>query len=393
MNLGSDLPTVEVSAERMATGGEAVGRLDDGRVIFVGGALAGEIVRVEITEEKKRFARGIVVAVSEPSPFRIEPSCSHAASGECGGCDWIHVAEQTQLDYKRDIVVEQLQRLGGVDSPNVATAETQRGRRTTVRCSVTNGRGGYRARRSDQAFIADKCGAAHPLLEELIVEGRFGNATEVTLRVGAATGERMVLTNGDVRSVSVPDGVQVTSADNPGDAAIHEEVAGRVWRISALSFFQTSHEGAEALVAAVGRALEGSTGSIVDLYSGVGLLGGGAAPDRVACAVESSRSSLNDAQHNLGSGVHIETSRVEQWMPTEFGTVIADPARRGLAKAGASIIDQTGASHLVLVSCDPASLGRDTALLQEQGWRHDQAEVIDMFPDTSRIEVVSTFRR
>jgi 23S rRNA (uracil1939-C5)-methyltransferase len=390
---GSDIPTVEVNAERMATGGEAVARLADGRVIFVRGALAGEIVRVEITEEKKRFARGIVVDVVEPSPFRIEPSCSHAVSGDCGGCDWMHVRAQTQLDYKSDIVVEQLQRLGGVESPNVSTAETYRGRRTTVRCSVTNGRGGYRGRRSDQAFVAHECGAAHPLLEQLIVEGRFGNATEVTLRVGAATGERMVLTNGDVRSVSVPDGVQVTSTDNPGDVAIHEEVAGRLWRISAQSFFQTSHEGAEALVSAVGRSLHGNTGAIVDLYSGVGLLGGAAAADRLACAVESNPSSLNDARHNLGSGVHIEASRVEQWSPTEFATVIADPARRGLAKAGTSIIDQTGASHLVLVSCDPASLGRDTALLSEQGWRHDQAEVIDMFPDTSRIEVVSTFRR
>jgi len=377
----------------MATGGESVGRLDDGRVIFVRGALADEVVRVEITEEKKRFARGIVVDVAEPSPFRIEPSCSHAASGDCGGCDWIHIASQTQLDYKHDIVAEQLQRLGGVVTPNVFTATSQRGRRTTVRCSVTKGRAGYRGRRSDQTFVAEECGAAHPLLEQLIIEGRFGNATEVTLRVGAATGERLVLTNGDVGAVVVPEGVRVASADNPGDAAIHEEVAGRVWRISAQSFFQTSHEGAEALVAAVGRALHGSTGGIVDLYAGVGLLGGGAAPDRVMCAVESNRSSLGDARHNLGSRVRVEASRVEQWSPTEFKTVIADPARRGLAKDGVSIIDRTGASLLVLVSCDPASLGRDTALLQEQGWRHDQAEVIDMFPDTSRIEAVSTFRR
>jgi len=396
--MGEPGDVIEVETERMATGGEAVGRLGDGRVVFVRGALAGERTRVQLTEQRKRFVRGRVVDVLEPGPDRIEPACRHARSGACGGCDWMHVAPDAQRRYKLGIVVEQLRRLGGLDEPSVRTVDHEPGTRTTVRCAVTDGRAGYRARRSEAAFVAQECRAAHPLLEELIVGCDFGDATEVTLRVAAATGERLVVTDGSIERVRVPPQVQDTGAlrvvsdSDPGDAAIVEHVAGRPWRISAKSFFQTSHTGAEALVDSVARRLGGS-GSVVDLYAGVGLLGGAAVPDRLACAVESNPSSVADARHNLGDDVQVVQSRVERWKAESFDAVIADPARRGLGADGVAVVERTGADALVLVSCDPASLGRDTALLVEQGWRHDGSDVIDMFPDTSRIEVVSGFTR
>lgn len=377
----------------MATGGEAVARLDDGRVVFVQGALPDETVRIELTQQKKRFARGTVVEVVDAAARRVEPACAHARVGDCGGCDWMHIEPGAQIEYKRAIVVEQLQRLGGVDTPLVTSSDHERGRRTTVRCAVTNGRAGYRKRRSDTSFTAERCEAAHPALEELIKSARFGDATEVILRVGAATGELLVLTNGDPRSVEAGPAATVASSAEPGDAAIHEVVAGHRWRISAGSFFQTSLEGAEALVAAVQNCLSESAGSVVDLYAGVGLLGGAAAADRLVASVEANQSSSADARANLAPLVDVVRSPVERWQPATYGAVIADPARRGLGAAGASTIDRTEATHLVLVSCDPAALGRDTALLIEQGWRYGHGEVIDMFPDTSRIEVVSAFSR
>ena len=384
---------VEIRTERMATGGEAVGRLDSGLVAFVRGALDGEAVRVELTESKKRFARGQVIAVLEPSPNRVTEPCRHAASGVCGGCDWMFIDPAEQREAKRRIVEEQLQRLGGVESPIVTTAQMERGRRSTVRCSVVGGRAGYRARRSDVTFAAEECGAVDPLIEELLVDGRFGGASEVTLRAGVASGQRLVLTNGPVDEVVVPADVVVADASEPGDVALQEDVGGRSWRISARSFFQTSPVGAEALVAAVREGLTGIQGSVVDLYAGVGLLGGAAAGELLGCAVESNPSSVADARHNLDDSIEVIASRVERWLPEPFDAVIADPARRGLGEGGVRAIEGTGAAHLVLVSCDPAALGRDTALLIEQGWRHDQAQVIDMFPDTSRIEAVSTFTR
>ena len=214
------------------------------------------------------------------------------------------------------------------------------------------------------------------------------------LRMGAGTGERMALVDGDPADVDLPSDVRVARIDEGGDVHVHAEVAGRDWRISGASFFQTSDAGAEALVDAVTSALHGSEGRVVDLYAGVGLLGGAVAADRLTTAVESGPSAVRDARHNLGSDVHVDASRVERWKPDlTYGTVIADPARAGLDRRGVAVVGQCEADHLALVSCDPASLGRDTALLIDQGWIHDGSVVIDMFPDTSRIEVVTRFAR
>ena len=377
----------------MATGGEAVGRMSDGRVLFVRGASAHETVRVVIDETKKRFARGRVVDVVDPSPDRRTASCTHQRAGQCGGCDWQFVAEHAQRDYKRAIVSEQLDRLGGVSDADVRNPTHQPGTRTTVRCVIVSGRAGYRARRSDQGFAADQCQAVHPLIEELITDARFGDATEVTLRCSVATGERIVITDGPIDQVDVPPGVRVVSFEDRNSVWLSEDIGGRTWRVSGGSFFQNSVEGAEALVGAVTEAVGESTGPVIDLYAGVGLLGGVAAPDQLTCAVESNPSSIADAKHNLPAHVEVVNQRVERWKAQPAQTVIADPSRRGLAESGVQIVEVTAASRLVLVSCDPASLGRDTALLQEQGWCYQWGQIVDLFPDTSRIEVVSLFSR
>lgn len=377
----------------MASGGEAVGRMADGRVVFVRGALPGETVRVEIVEQKKRFAKARLLAVVQPASDRIDMDCAHALDGTCGGCDWMQVAPLSQELFKRQIVVEQLERLGHIDDPTVRMATCELGRRTTVRCSVVGGKAGYRARRSSDTFAASSCRAAHPLIEELIVDAKFGDANEVTLRVGVGRNDRLVITDGAIQDVQVPTGVAVVAADDPGWAAVHHVVAGRTWRVSAQSFFQASAEGAEALVGSVKTAVDGSDGPVIDLYGGVGLLGGAVAPDRLVEMVESNPSSVADARHNLPQSVSVVETKVERWKPQRCSVVIADPARRGLGKAGVSAVGATMAERLVLVSCDPASLGRDAALLIEQGWRHDYSETINMFPDTSRIEAVSVFDR
>lgn len=378
----------------MATGGEAVARLEDGRVIFVSGAVPEEQVRVSVEEQKKRFARGRVIEVLEAGAARTDLTCGHAASGECGGCDWMHVDPTHQRAFKAGIVDEQLRRLGGIEAPQVRHHDDPSGLRTTARWLITQGRAGYRGRKSNAGFEADECGAVHPLLQELLIDGRFGQATEVMVRASGTTGERIAVVSGSMSGVDLPSDVTVVSADNPGAASIQDQVAGRSWRISAGSFFQTSDQGAETLVAAVSDALADSDGPVLDLYSGVGLLGGGACADRLHTAVESNPAAVQDARHNLGSDARVVHERVERWVPdVGFGAVIADPARTGLAAAGVGVVDQTDAKRLALVSCDPASLGRDTALLLETGWSHAGSVVVDMFPGTSRIEVVSRFDR
>ena len=128
------------------------------------------------------------------------------------------------------------------------------------------------------------CLVAHPLLDELVTDGRFPNG-EVVLRAGARTGERLVIVNVDPSSAQVPDDVRVVSAAELSSgtrAWFHEEVAGRRWRISARSFFQARPDGAEALISVVAEAMDGALpagGHLVDLYGGVGLFAGAVGGD------------------------------------------------------------------------------------------------------------------
>jgi 23S rRNA (uracil1939-C5)-methyltransferase len=393
----------------IAAGGEGVGRLEDGRAVFVRGALPGERVRVVVTEERNRFARAALVEVLEAVPERVAPPCPQVGAG-CGGCDWQHVDPAAQRLLKVRIVSDALQRIGriaeppeidpGPELPAVAW-------RTTVRAVVDDeGRAGFRRHHAHDPLAVGPqgCLVAHPLVDEVLREGRFPPPVrEVTVRAGAATGERLVVCTPKVGDSRVPAGVPLVGADElaAGHRAwIHEVVAGRRWRISADSFFQGRPDGAEALVeaviAALGDALRPGA-AVVDLYSGVGLFAGvvGERTGGRVLAVESNRSAVADARINLADldGARIVRSDVRRWRPSAGDLVVADPSRHGLGADVVTRIGATGASALALVSCDPGALGRDAGLLAAAGWTLASVRLVDLFPHTAHVEVVTGWFR
>lgn len=394
------MTVVELRTGAYAVGGEAVGREDSGRVVFVRGAAAGERVRVELDDEKATFARGHVVEVLDAAAERVEPPCPHVADG-CGGCDWQHLAPAAQTAARLDLVRDVLARQGGVVDPVVEAGPAVPATRvrTTVRGIVdADGRFAFRRRRSHDPVAVDSCLVAHPLVDEVVRSGRFPGAKEVTVRAGARTGERLVLVAPRAAGASVPAGVTVVGADEVTRgrrAWIHEEVAGRRWRISAGSFFQASPEGAEALVASVGRLVdELAPGAerLADLCCGVGLFAGTVGAGRQVVGVERSAAAVADARQNLADlDVRLVKVALARWRPSPADVVVADPARSGLGSDGVAAVAGTGARCCVLVSCDPASLGRDAALLQGAGYRHVSSSVVDLFGHTGQVEAVSGF--
>lgn len=386
--------TVEVT--RIVAGGDGMARDDTGRVVFVAGALPGEAARVEVHHQRRDFAKATAVEVLRPSPLRVEPPCRFVAAG-CGGCDWQHITPAGQRALKADIVRDALRRQARVEiEVGVGPDLPATGYRTTVRGAAAGGRFGFRHRGSHDLVPVSPCLVAHPLLDELITVGRFPDG-EVILRVGAGTGERLAIVE-RADGVEVPEGVRVvTKAELTGGtrAWYHEEVAGRLWRISARSFFQARPDGAEALATAVAEAVEGALqpdAHLVDLYGGVGLFAGALAPVGHITLVESGASAVADARVNLTDrDVRVLKSDVVRWRPARADVVVADPPRTGLAAAGVSAIVATHAPRLALVSCDAAALGRDTKLLGEAGYQLRSATLIDLFPHTSHVEVVARF--
>src|SRR5258706_11656138 len=256
----------------MAAGGDAIARLADGRVAFVRGALPGELVEIDVVETKKDFVRAEVVQVLEAASFRVVPPCPAHAAG-CGGCPWQHVESGAQLDLKTAVVIEALKRTGKLSDPivEIGGSVPAWSYRTTLRLAAgSGGRLGLRGRSTHEVVELDGCPVSHPLLQELLETIRVVGDGEVSLRVGAATGERSAwVADGDVQLHGVPLDVGLGA-----DAVVHEEVAGKRLRVSAASFFQSGPAAAELLVAAVRDACAdlGEPASVVDAYGGVGLL-------------------------------------------------------------------------------------------------------------------------
>jgi 23S rRNA (uracil1939-C5)-methyltransferase len=169
------------------------------------------------------------------------------------------------------------------------------------------------------------------------------------------------------------------------------------WRISADSFFQSRADGVDELAAIVGRAADelGDPTTALDLFSGVGLFAGVlSARGWSVTTVESAQSAVADARVNLRPfGATIVAADVTKWSPVPADLVVADPSRRGLGRNGVATVAGSGARRLVLVSCDAASLGRDCALLAGAGYTLSALTLVDMFPHTFHVEVVSVFDR
>ncbi len=396
---------MQLTPDRLVAGGDAMARDADGRIVFIDGALPGELVEVEIDAAKKDFARGRLVEIIERSPLRDSPSCAHRRAG-CGGCDWMHLQPAAQHDAKVEIVRESLRRIGRLDAALVdevvvaGAAVSPFGYRTTIRVvGGPDGTLGFREQASDRVVPVTSCPVAESKLSRMLAVIEVDEGAELTLRTSVATGAVTAIWDKRYRKSirGLPSEVHI------GERAwLTERIAGRDLRVSAGSFFQSGAQAAELLVAAVAAAApELSTAHhAVDAYGGVGLFAATAmsAAEQVS-VIESGKSACLDAEHNLtGRDARVVRAEVTGWTPPTgegpsrpVDVIVADPARPGLGKPGVQALAAAHAPVLVLVSCDPVSLARDVTLLGASGYRPERVEVLDLFPNTHHVETVTRF--
>jgi 23S rRNA (uracil1939-C5)-methyltransferase len=380
---------VELTATRMVAGGDALGRIEDGRVALIDGALPGERVRIEVTADKADLLRGRVVEVLEPSAARVTPPCVHAREG-CGGCGWQHVAVDAQPQLKLDIIRDALNRIAHIPEPPLAAPVLlpTDGFRTTVRALVVDGKPAFRKHQSHDPVMIDSCMVAHPAIDELLRDGKFGRATEVTLRVATGTGERAALAEPAEIVMDLPPDVM-----RGKNAAVHEVIDGHSMRVSINSFFQSRTDGAATLA----RLVRGATGPdriLADLYCGVGLFAITADQPKRIVAVERGRAAVADAKFNLkGRDARIVRSDVGKWKGNKVDVVVADPSRAGLGRDGARAVLACDPERVVLVSCDAAALARDIGLLVAAGFTLTSVTLVDLFAHTPHVECVTVLDR
>jgi tRNA/tmRNA/rRNA uracil-C5-methylase (TrmA/RlmC/RlmD family) len=419
---------VEVAIEDVAQGGWCVARPEGLPVIFVRHALPGERVVARVTEVTSKFARADAVEIRQASPDRVAAPCEYAHPGGCGGCDWQHASLPAQRALKASVVTQQLRRLAGIDlqvtveplpGDEPEAASPGLGWRTRVQFAVDRaGIAGLRGHRSHQIIGIGDCLIAHRAVRDLDIPGdEWPGATSVEVAAGGTdTPENFAVTVVEGAEEQKPRAKKPRHSGGArrakprrtlveGRNYLAEHAGGRLWQVSADGFWQVHPAAADALSAAVVAALAPRPGdTVLDLYSGAGLFAGVVAPlvgpDGAVTGVESDAAAVKNARQNLSDCPQATFLKADVAPAASAGDlprarlVIADPPRAGLAREViAHLNGDSGAERFAYVSCDPATLARDLALLIAGGWQLENVRAFDAFPMTHHVECVAVLTR
>jgi 23S rRNA (uracil1939-C5)-methyltransferase len=390
-----------VTVEKLVYGGEGLARLG-GRVVFAPFVLPGERIRAQAEHEKPGLVRARALEVLAPSLERVSAACP--VFGRCGGCHYQHAPYEYQLVAKREILAEELRRLGKMEPPaDIAiVAGDPWGYRNRVQLHVDGDRIGYWAARSHNLCPIEGCPISSPKLNEAIraLSGmlrdkrwpRFVRSLEIF------TDERQVQLNVIETERPVARRFFDWCAESIGglvEGAVDYD--GR-FRVSSNSFFQVNRFLLDRLVE---TALDGAEGDMaLDLYAGVGLFSLPLAEKfRHVTAVEAGPGAVRDLRFNAERAGHLklraEQKTAEEWLerinrPPDF--VLLDPPRAGLGKVVVERLSKLRPRSVTIVACDPATLARDLAGLVAAGYAVEKMTLVDLFPQTFHLETVVRLR-
>ena len=389
-------------------GGDGLGRLGDGRVVFVPGAWAGEQVKAEITAEKRGYVKARLVEVVEPSPDRIEGGEFAAVPG----CVYAGLSYAAERRAKAAQLAEFLERMR-IDVP-VETVETRRegespfGYRNKVVYHFGRKNGkiviGYRVEPAHEVVDVESDPLAAREINAKLPEIR--KAVMSLLTQGAESVRRDLFSKGNLTvRWSEKTGVKWWVGETPKDLVFREVTCGRTFEVPAGGFYQINPRVGGILVKTVVDELDrdpSEAEKILDLYCGVGVFGLCAVavkPGRGLTGVESGRRAVEFAGRNAAAmGVKAEffageTARMLRRLKCDGKTtVIVDPPRGGMERATVEFLVRSGAPKICYVSCDPATLQRDLKVLCS-AYRVKSVKWFDMFPRTARFETLVVLTR
>ena len=380
---------IRLTLTEMAHQGTALGRYND-EVVFAAYGIPGETVEVEVVRRHKTYLEATVTQVLEPSSHRVEPPCPYY--GECGGCQLQHIAYDHQLELKRAVVVDQLQRIGRFQDPPVVPtlpAPEPWHYRNHARFTINReGLLGFVRRNTHRVIPIEACLLMDPWINQALdsLKGHCAETRQMSVRYGVNTGQWLIQPK--IKNPNV--------AIETGQKTYQEEVLGRRFTIASPSFFQVNTAQAERLVQVVqGFLTEDGSGTLVDAYAGVGTFAALLAPfvGRII-AVEESGPAVRDGQANTQGILNVEfvQGKVEDvlpGLPVAPDVVLVDPPRIGCHSRVLETLVVTKPSRVIYVSCDPATLARDLRILCDGGFRLVQIQPVDMFPQTYHIECVA----
>ncbi|NOK60282.1 MAG: 23S rRNA (uracil(1939)-C(5))-methyltransferase RlmD [Chloroflexi bacterium AL-W] len=405
---------VELTLDGIAQGGDGVGRWQ-GRVVFATGGLPGEQVCVQLTEQRAAFARGHVIELITTAPERVPPRLP--------GTDhmsWQHIAYPAQLDFKRQILTDQLAKIAGLADlviAEVIPSASPWHYRNAARLHVEQTAIGYFAAgsrtlqpiESDPLLLPslnDALAAIHHVIEP------EDHVYQIILRMSETQGNVVAELGGEGDlwplaqrwrdACPALSGVAVPGLLSHGETTLIEQLDGVTLSLQPTVFFQVNLMAAKQLLHMVYSelSLQGDE-RLLDLYSGVGTF---ALPlshhvhavlgiEEHSVAVANARKSA--AEHHL-TNARILQGRVEHTLiqiDESFDCVVLDPPRRGCHQHVLDELLRYMPERMVYVSCNPATLARDLKVLVAGGYHVARVQPIDLFPQTPHIETLCTLVR
>ena len=439
MSRRKPIPTepLELEILRLSPDGRGEARTEEGKAIFVSGALPGEHVRARIVKRHRRHDEARVVDVLQASPDRVEPTC--AAFSFCGGCSLQHLDHAQQIASKQAALLEQLERIGAVKPKQVLppVMGLQLGYRRTARIGVkhVDKRSevlvGFREKHSSYIVdmqacpvlvpqVGEQIAALRTLIAGLEAKSRIAqiqvaagdNATVLVLRnldplsdsdqralaeFGQAQGLKIWLQPGNETTIA-----PLTEHDR---VALSYALPAFDLRMQFLptDFVQVNASVNQQMIQQALDLLAPQAGErVLDLFCGLGnftlpLARSGARVTGVegdAGLVERAR--LNAEANGLEADFYVanlfDQDLEAPWMRDHWDALLLDPPRSG-AEQIVRQIHRLNPQRIVYVSCDPSTLARDAGILKEQGYRLVEAGILDMFPHTTHVESMARFVR
>ncbi len=433
---------VRASIDDYSSEGYGVARVP--QVVFVPGAARGDELEIKIVKAGKNLSYGRLESVIKPSPFRVDPPCPFA--GRCGGCSFMHICEQEELELKRRRVKEAFSRIAAIETePDSVPSPMALGYRNKAAFPVENINGkmkfGFYAPRSHRLVPVNNCllhsdamnAAARAVCRWCDENGLTAydrqsgqgflrhiliRQTESDLHVCLVAGKKCnfdhrplvaelenisPLFSGLSLNYNPEDSNRITGSELVilwGKDRLEHRILGVGFSLSPLSFSQVNPQVAELIYAdALEKCALDKSSLILDLYCGAGSMTLPFAKRcRRAVGVEIFPQAVRDAMNNarlngIENAAFICSDAPKAALELKNAgfkpdAVICDPPRKGIGEDGVRAIATLSPARVVYVSCDPATLARDVRELCSIGYECGKPTVYDMFPKTANCETV-----
>ena len=434
-------------------GGVGIGKYE-GFTVFVEGGLIQDKVKVKINKSKKNYAVGDIVEIIEKSPFRVDRICSDNLK-DCGGCQIQELDYNKQLELKTNEVKQVISRIGKLENVKIHETigmESPCRYRNKAQFPIQNINGetsiGFYKKKSHDVIPTDMCVIQHDINDKIIKiiktyiqaynvsiyneNTHTGVLRHLVTKVGFTTNEVMVVlvANGDnlpylnelasvleenipgfktlVLNVNKAKTNVILGKENKviyGNGKINDYIGDLVFEISPLSFFQVNPVQTEVLY---NKALEYAelkeNDTVFDIYCGIGSISLFLAQKATKVyGIEIVEDAIKDAKINARlnnlNNVEFYVGKAEEVVPKMYSegktanVVVVDPPRKGCDEKVLDTIVSMKPDRVVYVSCNPSTLARDLAYLDERGYKCIEVQPVDMFPHTMHVETVAKLRR